>query len=79
MDTNTAITALLRCARNCVKEANLAQRRGEHWFAGELRASARQALAEIDTLTPAAPIDPETARKREIARAYAATMRHAMH
>jgi hypothetical protein len=60
-------------AKTCIAEAQRADRLGQRTYAALLRGSARRALAELDAITPA-PIDPKTARKREISRAYAKTI-----
>jgi hypothetical protein len=79
MTANSSVNALVRAARSCVAEADRAQRLGRHRYAGELRASARTALAELNAIRPSVPVDIETAKRREVARAFAAVLMTGLH
>jgi hypothetical protein len=59
-----------------LRHARAAIRRGDDQAAQALfRASTRALLGEPPALPePAAPVDPETARRREVAQAYAKTV-----
>jgi hypothetical protein len=74
-----SIRALLRAAHSCVAEAARADRLGQHRYAGELRQSARNALAEIRVITPPVVVDRETAKRQEKARAFAAVLMRGLH
>jgi hypothetical protein len=76
---SSSVNALIRAARACVAEAARADRLGQRRYAGELRQSARNALAEIRALTPPVPVDPETAKRQEKARAYARVLMRGLH
>jgi hypothetical protein len=76
---STTVTACLRVAKVCVAEAAQADRLGQHRYAELIRGSARRALAEIDAITPRAPVDLETARRQERARAFAQVVLTALH
>jgi hypothetical protein len=69
----TITNALLRAARACILEAKYAERRGADVYASGLRASARRALDEIDSLNAAAPrvLSPEAAAAKAQAKAFA--------
>jgi hypothetical protein len=77
---STTVRALLRAAHSCVAEAARADRLGQHRYAGALRQSARNALAEIRAIIPpAVAADRETAARQETARAYAAVLMKGLH
>jgi hypothetical protein len=77
--STSSVRALIAAARSCVNEAARADGRGERRYARELRQSARNALAEIRTITPPAVVDIEMAKRQERARAIAAAMLQALH
>jgi hypothetical protein len=69
MSRSTEI-AMIRAAQACVREAQHADRTGQHHYAELLRASARTALDALDAATPKA-LDPAAAKSKEQAQAYA--------
>jgi hypothetical protein len=69
----SSLQAYLIFARHCVRGAKDAESRRQFVVAHELRRAAREALESVE-LADAVAVDPETARKREIARAYARTI-----
>jgi hypothetical protein len=77
--STSSVRALLAAARSCIAEAGRADRLGQRRYAGTLRQSARTALAEIRAITPRAPVDPETAKRQETARAYASVLMQGLH
>jgi hypothetical protein len=77
--STSSVNALLRAARSCVAEAARADRRGEYRYARELRQSARNALAEVRAMTPPVAVDPETAKRQERTRAFAAVLMQGLH
>jgi hypothetical protein len=77
--STSSVRALLRAGQACVNEAARADRRGEHRYAGELRRSARNALAEIRAIAPPVAVDPEMAKRQEKARAFAAILLKGLH
>jgi hypothetical protein len=68
-----SLQATLLFARHCVNSAKDAEKRRLFLAAHNLRKAAREALESVE-LADVTPVDPETARKREIARAYARTV-----
>ena len=74
MTAVSSINALVCAARACATEADRAEQLGQYRYAAELRASGRAALTELRAISPPAPVDPETARRQEQARAIAATL-----
>jgi hypothetical protein len=67
----TTIDAAMIFARRCLRAADRADARGEHLFAAELRAPAKQAIREANAAV-AHLREPTPAQER--ARAYAATV-----
>ena len=70
---STSLQAYLIFARHCVNGAKAAESRRQFVVAHELRRAAREALESVE-LADAVAVDPETAKKREVARAYARTV-----
>jgi hypothetical protein len=70
---STTLQACLIFARHCANGAKDAERRRQFLVAHNLRKAAREALESVE-LADVTPVDSETAKKREIARAYERTI-----
>jgi hypothetical protein len=72
---NTTARALQRFTKSTLAAARLAEFCGQRAFAAALRASVSDVISEHRAAHPMpAPVDPETAKRREKARAWAATI-----